>query len=312
MRAVVATRWGPPSVLDVRDVEVPEPISTEVRCRVLAAGVNPVDAKTRRGLGVARWVGPPPVVLGWEFVGVVDKIGYGVTRFAPGDVIFGMPWFPRPARCHAEWICAPSRQLAAAPVGIDPIPLAGLPLAGLTAWQSLVETAQLSAGDRLIVLGASGTLGRLSIQLAATLGADVSAVVRDDRHAPRLEELGATEVVTFGHSDRLRPARVVMDLVGGDTTAHALDRVEQGGIVLAVADGAPGHLHDAARARQVSMLEPLVEPDGSALSNLAQRYANGTLAVDVADILPFAQAVEAHTRLERGAVGGKLLLVPSS
>jgi len=312
MHAVVATTWGPPSVLELRKVELPEPISTEVRCRVIAAGVNPVDAKTRRGEGVARWVGPPPVILGWEFVGVVEALGYGVTRFRPGDVVFGMPWFPRAARCYAEWVTAPSRHLALVPAGTDPLTLAGLPLAGLTAWQSLIEAASVKSEDRVIILGASGTVGRLAIQLCATIGADVSAVVRTQAWTRRLHQLGAREVVPFDEVTTLRPGNLVVDLVGGIWTAEAVALAEPGGIILAIADGADAIVTNAAESRQVSVIQSLVEPDHAALETLAERVQAGSLTVDLAEALPLEKAGLAHQRIERGGVGGKILLLAES
>src|SRR6202011_6402269 len=115
MRAVLVTRFGSPDVLEVAEVERPSPISTEVLVRVVAAGVNPVDCKTRRGDGVARWVGPPPFVVGWDVAGVVEAVGYGVTRFEVGDAVYGMPKFPRAAGGYSEFVAAPSRQFARAP-----------------------------------------------------------------------------------------------------------------------------------------------------------------------------------------------------
>src|SRR5215211_7856402 len=116
MRAIVQKSFGGPEVLELADVPVPEPLPTEVRVRVEAAGVNPVDWKTRSGAGaVAAILGPPPLTVGWDVAGVVDAVGPGVTRFAVGDRVLGMPWFPRQAGAYAEYVTAPSRQFAAAP-----------------------------------------------------------------------------------------------------------------------------------------------------------------------------------------------------
>src|ERR1700681_3758375 len=121
MRAVQVTRFGGPEGLRLTQLDRPEPISTEVLVRVIAAGVNPVDCKTRRGDGVARWVGPPPFVPGWDVCGVVESTGYGVTRFKVGDTVYGMPRFPRQAGAYAEYVSAPSHQFAAIPTNITPI-----------------------------------------------------------------------------------------------------------------------------------------------------------------------------------------------
>src|ERR1700686_1793403 len=120
MRAVQVTRFGGPEVLRVVEVERPAPISTEVLVRVIAAGVNPAASKTRRGLGVSRWMGPPPFIPGWDVCGVVESMGYGVTRFKVGDLVFGMPRFPRLAGGYAGFVAGPSRQFARVPEGMSP------------------------------------------------------------------------------------------------------------------------------------------------------------------------------------------------
>ena len=109
MRAVVLHEYGGPEVLAVEEIAAPEPIPTEVQVRVHAAGINPVDLKTRAGQGVSGVLGAPPVVLGWDVAGVVTAVGGGVTRFRVGDEVFGMPWFPREAGAYAEYVTAPSR-----------------------------------------------------------------------------------------------------------------------------------------------------------------------------------------------------------
>src|SRR6266852_5008668 len=154
MRAIQVAHFGGPEVLRCVEVERPSPISTEVLVRVIAAGVNPVDCKTRRGEGVARWVGPPPFILGWDVCGVVEAMGYGVTRFEVGDLVYGMPWFPRAARAYAEFVTAPSRQLARVPDGISPVEAAAIPLAAITAMQSLIDTAHILNGQTVLVHGA--------------------------------------------------------------------------------------------------------------------------------------------------------------
>src|SRR5437763_13153832 len=119
MRAIRVERFGGPEVLQIAEIEQPSPISTEVLVEVHGAGVTPVDYKRRRGEGVARWAGRPPFGLGWAVAGVVASAGYGVTRFRPGDRVFGMPHFPRPGGGYAEYVAAPSLQFARMPDGLD-------------------------------------------------------------------------------------------------------------------------------------------------------------------------------------------------
>ena len=121
---------GGPEVLELQDVERPEPVQTEVLVRVAASGINPVDWKTRRYGGNPKAVGEPPLILGWDVAGVVEETCRSLTRFAVGDRVFGMPWFPRLARAYAEYVTSPARQLARTPDGLTDEQAAGLPLAG--------------------------------------------------------------------------------------------------------------------------------------------------------------------------------------
>jgi len=289
---MMVTRFGGPEVLRLVEVERPSPISTEVLVRVIAAGVNPVDCKTRRGEGVSRWVGPPPFIVGWDVAGVVEAAGYGVTRFEIGDPVYGMPRFPRAAGAYADYVTAPSRQFALAPRTISPAEAAALPLAALTAWQALIETAQVGEGQTVLVHGARGGVGHLAVQLATARGARVAAT--SGRHDKAALEM--------------RDADVALDLVGGDDTLRLLDTVRPGGLLLAVATGADDQLKAEARRRGIRVLEPLVEPDGRALEEIAALVDAGTLEVKVAETFPLERAAAAHERLERGGVGGKLVL----
>jgi len=291
MRAVQVTRFGGPEVLVCADVARPTPISTEVLVRVIAAGINPVDAKTRRGEGVARWVGPPPFIPGWDVCGTVEAMGYGVTRFKEGDIVYGMPRFPRAAGAYAEYVAAPSRHFARIAAGMSPTEAAALPLAALTAWQCLVDTANISDGQTVLVHGAGGGVGHLAVQIAKALGARALITSRDDRRA--LQAKGVD---------------VALDLVGGADTLELVASVRPDGLLLAVADGADARVKTEAERRGVRVEEPLVEPDGHALDEIAKLVGSGALKVMVAETFPLERASAAHERLERGGVGGKLVL----
>lgn len=310
MRAIRVERFGGPEVLTPVEVDPPAPISTEVLVEVHAAGVNPVDYKTRSGHGVAAWVGPPPFVPGWDIAGVVVGRGYGVTRFEPGDRVFGMPRFPRAAGAYAEYATAPSLQLSRIPDGLEFAEAAAVPLAALTAWHALVDAAAVSAGDVVVIHGASGGVGHLAVQIAAARGATVVATARGASHA-FLRGLGVSELVdrqSVPVSEAVREADVAVDLVGGDDTTSLLRVLRAGGVLLAIADGAEDATVAEAQRLGVRVLEPLVEPDGRALDGIATLLANGSLRVAVNSVLALEQAADAHRRLEAGGVLGKLVL----
>ena len=215
MRAVTIREFGGPEVLTAEKIARPEPLPTEVLVRVHAAGINPVDWKTRAGQGMAG-LQTMPLILGWDVSGVVEEVGFGVTTLAPGDEVYGMPWFPRAAGAYAEFVTAPSRHFARKPASIGHVEAAALPLAALTAWQALVDTAGVKAGQRVLVHAAAGGVGHLAVQFARHLGAEVVATAREPRHA-WLKELGADEVIDYTQQrfeDVTGDVDVVIDLVG--------------------------------------------------------------------------------------------------
>ena len=309
MRAIRVERFGGPEVLTPVQSEAPTPISTEVLVEVHAAGVNPVDCKTRSGTGVARWAGPPPFIPGWDVAGVVVDAGYGVTRFSPGDRVFGVPRFPRAAGAYAEYVTAPSLQLSLIPDGLGFAEAAAIPLAALTAWQAL-ETAGLSAGDTVLVHGASGGVGHLAVQLATKIGASVIAAARPRSHQ-FLRGMGAVGLVDsalVAAGGAAVEVDVAVDLVGRADTGLLVGTVRPGGVLLAIADGADEPTKAAADRLGVRVLEPLVEPDGRGLDGVKAMFARGSLRVELDSMLALEQAADAHRRLEAGGVRGKLVL----
>ena len=307
MNAVRQHTFGGPEVLSLERIERPAPLPTEVLVRVHAAGINPVDWKTRGGTGMAGVLGAPPFVLGWDVAGVVEQVGFGVTTLAPGDRVYGMPWFPRAAGGYAEYVTAPSRQFARMPAGCTFEQASAVPLAGLTAWQALVDTADVRPGQRVLITAAAGGVGHLAVQFAKHLGAYVIAVV-GPRNQQWLTELGADEVVdyTTGRFEKeASDVDVVLDLVGDayDTTStRSLETLRPGGLLVAVPAGAGRGRRRSPRHRL------LVEPDGPALARIAALIEDGAVTVEVAEVLPLAEVATAHREGEQGHTRGKMVL----
>lgn len=313
MRAVVQHGFGGPEVLQVEQVPRPEPLPTEVLVRVHAAGVNPVDWKTRAGGGMAGLLGDGPFTLGWDVSGVVEQVGFGVTTLRPGDEVFAMPWFPRPAGGYGEYVTAPSRQFARKPATLTHRQAAALPLAGLTAWQALVDTAQVHAGQRVLIHAAAGGVGHLAVQFAKHLGAYVVGTASSGR-AEWLTALGVDEVIDYTavrFEDAVHDVDVVLDLVGDGldrTSTRSLDVVRPDGLVVTVPSGASPDLAAAAAARGVRTTPFLVEPDGPALTRIAALVDAGEVQVEVEEVFALEQAAQAHERGESGHTRGKLVL----
>jgi NADPH:quinone reductase-like Zn-dependent oxidoreductase len=307
MRAIRQEELGGPEVLKLVEVERPDPRPTEMLVRVHAAGVNPVDWKTRARGG---YLGEPPFTVGWDVSGVVEAIGLGVTRFAPGDEVFGMPWFPREAAAYAEYVTAPSRHFAAKPAGLSQVEAGGLPLAGLTAWQILVDILDLQPGRRVLVTAAAGGVGHLAVQIAKTRGAYVIGTARQAKHA-FLRELGADELIDYTQTDfagAVGDLDVVVDLIGGSSSVHAAPTLKPGGALVPVTGGRDAEIAAAAARRGLRLVTPLVEPDHAGLEGLASLVDAGRLRVEIDTVLPLADAARAHELGERGRTRGKIVL----
>jgi NADPH:quinone reductase-like Zn-dependent oxidoreductase len=313
MRAVIVERFGGPEVLEVVERDDPEPLPTEILVRVRAAGVNPVDFKTRQGSGMAPVLGEPPFVLGWDVAGTVEAVGRGVTRFAVGDEVFGMPWFPREAGAYAELVTAPSRQFAAKPRLADHIAAGALPLASLTAWQALVDTAGVSEGDRVLVHAAAGGVGHLATQIAKARGAHVFGTATAEKH-DFLTAHGVDVPIDY-ENERFEEVAtevdVVLDLVGTeDYGLRSLDALGKGGVLIPVPSGADPTVFEAAQERGVRCTGILVEPDGRSLERIAELFDEGSLRVEVQDTVPLDDAAQAHEIAEGGRTRGKIVLIP--
>jgi NADPH:quinone reductase-like Zn-dependent oxidoreductase len=309
MTAVRLREWGGP--LELASVPRPQPLPTEVLVRVEAAGVNPVDLFTCQGKAYNRALGLPHVP-GWDVSGVVEAVGYGVTRFVKGDAVFGMPWFPRQGGAYAQYVSAPARHFAHKPAELTHIEAAALPLAGLTAWQMLVEVAHVQSGMKVLVSGGAGGVGHLVVQVAKALGASVTATARPEKHG-FLRQLGADHVLDYTAApveDQVSDMDVVIELVGGDTCVAMLRTLRPGGLLVsAQAAWAPG-LQEAARTLGVRASWYLVEPSGSGLHALATLVRQRQLKPHVDSVLSLAQVSQAHARVAERHTTGKLVLVP--
>lgn len=308
MRAVSPRAWGAPDVLVPVEVDRPEPGLTEILVKVHAAGVNPVDWKTRATGGFGTWGDTP--ILGYDVSGTVEAVGPGVTLFEPGDEVFGMPRFPEQAGGYAEYVAAPARRFARKPENIDHVGAAALPLAALTAWQCLVETAGLRAGRRVLVHAAAGGVGHLAVQIAKAYGAYVIGTARADKH-DFLRSLGADELIDYTETDfaaAVRDVDVVLDGVGGAYGERSLPVLRRGGHLVTLPD--PGGLPDAGRARELGVHTgwTVVEPDRYGMLEIARLVTEGRLRPEIAATLPLAQAASAHELGERGRTRGKIVL----
>jgi NADPH:quinone reductase-like Zn-dependent oxidoreductase len=308
MRAIRQQAFGGPEVLELTEVQRPVPLPTEVLVRVRAVGVNPVEAVIRSGQ--FPLLGEPPFILGWDVSGVVEDIEPGVTRFQAGDEVYGMPFFPRPANAYAEYVAAPSRQLARKPASLSHAEAAALPLAGLTAWQALADTAQVAAGQRVLLHGAGGGVGHLAVQIAKAHGAHVTGTASAAKH-DFVAGLGADELIDYRATDFASHADdvdVVLDTIGGDTARRSISVLRPGGLLVTIVGRRDFDLAARTETAGRRFAGLSVEPGYTALETLADLADSAQLRVCLQASLSLAEAAKAHELIESGSVTGKIAL----
>ncbi|MET8101698.1 NADP-dependent oxidoreductase [Streptomyces sp. NPDC005236] len=306
MRAVRGHRRGGPEELIYEVAPKPVPGHGDVLIEVRAASVTPGELDWD-----ATWTdsfddGRPrlPIVPSKEFSGVVAELGHGVTGFRPGEAVYGLIPFTRDGAA-AEYVSVPAADLAAKPGSLDHERAAALPLAGLTAWQGLVTHAGVEPGQRVLVHGGAGGVGSFAVQVAAALGAEVTATAAD-RDADFVRGLGADTVIDYAEQrfeNEVKDADVVFDTVGGDTLARSWQVLRPGGVLVGVVE--PTEPPEGSDTRAVFFV---VEPDRAGLEELNALVDAGRLIPQVDRIVPLESAPGAYAALEREHRRGKIVL----
>ncbi|GGR41845.1 NADPH:quinone reductase [Actinoplanes ianthinogenes] len=304
MRAVIIQEYGGPEVLRVAEVPIPEPGPGQVRVRVAAAAVNPVDVQTRTGALARAGLLPPreTIGIGWDLSGTIDAVGPHVTAFAVGERVVALSdRLALPVKAQAEYAVLDTDAVGRLPADADPVAAATLPLNALTAAQAL-DLAGLRPGQTLLVTGAAGAVGGFAVELAARSGLRVVAVAarRDEIF---VREAGASHLVARGTEPAVGVREIVphgVDAVidAASLGVAALDAVRGGGTFVAVLGAAPVPL------RGIRVANVWIRADGPRLTALA---AAG-LRLRVADTMPLERVADAHRRLEKGGVRGRLVL----
>ncbi|AIR99812.1 zinc-binding dehydrogenase [Streptomyces glaucescens] len=295
MRAVVVERFGGPEAVEVVETEVPEPGARQVRIKVAAAALNPVDAGVRAGVfgGAGQRIG-----LGWDVAGTVDAAGAAAAWNAGDEVVALHYGAVKPLGTHAEYVVVDADAVAPAPAGADAVHAATLPLNALTAAQAL-DLLGLEAGQSLLVTGAAGAVGGYAARLAAYRGVAVTGLAREDDEE-LVRSLGARFAAgepAAGGFDAVLDAAVLGE--------RALGWARDGG---AYAGVIPGAAPEPVRGVRVGAVE--VSADGARLAELVRLVEEGVLALRVAETFSLEDAVKAHARLAEGGVRGRLVLVP--
>lgn len=312
MRHVVYDRFGERDVLRVTESPIPQPGEGEVLVRVHGAGLNPIDWKTRQGMGfVATQIeNSLPWTPGYDAAGEVVDVGEGVTTLVPGDRVMGMIGFPVTGGAYAEYAIADAEDLAIVPEELDLIAAAGVPLAALTAWQALFEVAELESGQKILIHAGAGGVGHFAVQFALERGAHV-IVTASSRNRDFLAELGVHEVIDYHTTDFTEECYgldVVLDLVGGETGKRSLQTLSDSGVLVTIPTVTADDVVSAAEAMGVRAHGMRSRPDAFHLDEIAELIEDGDVKVHVDQVFSLDQVQAAHELLEGGHVRGKLVL----
>ncbi|MEU1471543.1 NADP-dependent oxidoreductase [Streptomyces sp. NPDC005761] len=331
MKTFMIERYGDEAGVHAGEMPEPRTGPDDVLVRIHAASVNPLDLRLRDGAFKAFLPYRLPLVLGNDFAGVVVRTGPAVTRFAVGDEVYARPDRNR-IGTFAELIAVHEKDVALKPAGLSMEEAASLPLVALTAWQALVERAQVRPGQKVLIHGGAGGLGTIAVQLAKHLGAHV-ATTASTAKTGLVKELGADVVVDYKRQDFqtvLSDYDVVLDTLGDETLKKSLRVLKPGGKVVSVA-GPP----DAAFARELGLNAALrlvmsalsfrtrrraarrdvtysflfMRADGDQLGEITQLVEAGTIRPVVDRVFPFDQTPEALEYVEKGrAKAGKVVV----
>lgn len=301
MRAISIQDYGGPESLKLESVARPEPKAGEVLVRIKAAGVNPIDWKLRAGYLKAFMPVTFPWIPGIDAAGIVESVGAGVTAFKPGQAVFGLF-----GGAYAEYALASAGDLAPKPERLSFEEAATIPVPALTAWKALIEDGQVSAGQRVLILGAAGGVGSFAVQLARWKGADVIVTGSPD-NADFLRALGAETVIDYrsqAFEQELRDIDLVLDAVGGETLDRAYAVVKRGGLLLTIAGQVSPEKAQARGIRaQVTGRGP-----ADRLKQIMELIELGKLKLRVGTTFPLAEARKAHELGQTGHGKGRIVL----
>ncbi len=313
MKAILCDQFGGSEVMRLAEIETPSPGPGEVLIRIHAAGVNPVDWKIREG-GLARLFACKfPLIPGWDAAGTVAALGDGVTGLSPGERVWAFCRKPDIQwGTYAEYVVMSADGVAGMPAGLTFAQASTVPLAALTAWQSMLEVAQLRPGQSVLIHAGAGGVGGFAVSIAKWVGAKVIATAKAANH-DYVRALGADHVIDYSTSDFVAATRTLapegVDMafgtVGGEVLTRSYETVKPGGILVSITDKTDRELAERLGIRCKYVF---VKPDASHLRRLAGLADQGILKVPEIVEMPLARAAEALDLSRTGHVRGKIVL----
>ncbi|EJO2018140.1 NADP-dependent oxidoreductase [Vibrio vulnificus] len=309
-KQIVITEFGGPDVLAIRSSQMPEPKPGQVVIKVYFSGINPIDVKTRAGLGwaAAQNKDKLPWVPGYDISGKVISCGENAERFVIGDTVAGFVGFPLEGGGYSQYLCVEEDVLSLVPGSVTLEAAAVLPLAGQTAAQAL-NKAQVKEGERVLILAGAGGVGHLAVQIAVAAKAEVYTTC-SERNLDYMATLGAHAInYQFAPaSERLSDVDVLIDLVGGDVALDALKCLKDNARVVTVPTLSAEVICEKAKLLGFEATGMLVEPDPQQLDTLLYMVGVGLLKTEIQRIYPMHEVSDAHKQIETGHTRGKVLL----
>ena len=306
MKAVVIHEYGGPEVLKYEDVPRPEPKEDQILVRVIAAGVNPVDEAGRSERSAKFFGITLPFTPGYDIAGIVEKTGGKITKFKTGDSVYAYLSLTKGGG-YAEYAAASEAEAAAKPKSISFVEAAGVPVVALTAWQALIDTAKLSAGQTVLIHGRSGGVGTFAIQIAKARGAKVIATA-STANQDFLKQLGADLAIDYTKTkfeDVAKNVDVVLDSVGKDTLARSYGVVKKGGFIVTLVARIDQAELDKHGIRGASLG---VEPDSNELTEIGKLIDEKKIKMIVSQAFPLTEAIKAQEQIATGHTRGKIVL----
>jgi len=306
MKAIVVHEYGGPEVLKYEDVPRPEPKEDQILVRVIAAGVNPVDGMIRSGMFAKYEKAVFPAILGADIAGVVEKVGSKITKFKAGDPVFAYASL-KTGGGYAEYALTTEHEVAPKPKSLTYVEAAAVPVVALTAWQVLIDTAKLSAGQTVLIHGGSGGVGTFSIQIAKARGAKVIATA-STANQDLLKELGADMAIDYTKQkfeDIAKDVDVVLDSVGKDTLARSYGVVKKGRYIVSLVARIDQAELDKHGIHGASLS---VEPNSDELAEIGRLIDERKIKVIVSQTFSLPEATKAQEQVATGHTRGKIVL----
>ncbi len=306
MKAIVIHEYGGPEVLKYEDVPRPEPKEDQILVRVIAAGVNPVDEAGRSERSAKFFGITLPFIPGYDIAGIVEKTGGKITKFKTADSVYAYLSLTKGGG-YAEYAAASEAEAAAKPKSISFVEAAGVPVVALTAWQALIDTAKLSAGQTVLIHGGSGGVGTFAIQIAKARGAKVIATA-STANQDFLKQLGADLAIDYTKTkfeDVAKNVDVVLDSVGKDTLARSYGVVKKGGFIVTLVARIDQAELDKHGIRGASLG---VEPDSNELTEIGKLIDEKKIKMIVSQAFPLSEAIKAQEQIATGHTRGKIVL----